>query len=93
MPRPTSGCPKTAFSEQMRKSQLMESSQPPPSAKPLTAAMLGIGKTSRARKISLPFLPKASASAWDMVLIAAISAPATKDLSPEPVTIRQRISC
>ena len=32
MPRPVSGWPKTAVSEQMRKSQLIESSQPPPRA-------------------------------------------------------------
>lgn len=38
-------------------------SQPPPSAKPLTAAITGMGKVSSLRNTSLPFLPKASPSA------------------------------
>ena len=79
-----------ALSEQMRKSQLMASSQPPPRANPFTAAMTGIGNTSSARKISFPFLPKASPSSFVSVLICAISAPATKLFSPAPVMIRQR---
>ena len=91
MPRPTSGWPKTALSEQMRMSQLMASSLPPPSAKPLTAAMTGMGKLSIIRKMSLPSLPKASPSALVMVLIEPMSAPATKLLSPSPVRTMQRM--
>ena len=90
MPRPTSGCPKTAFSEQIRMSQLMLISHPPPRAKPLTAAITGIGNVSNLRKISFPFLPKASPSAFVNVLISPMSAPATKDFSPAPVKTRQR---
>ena len=56
MPRPTSGCPNTALSEQMRKSQLMESSHPPPRAKPFTAATVGRGNDSSFKKTSLPFI-------------------------------------
>ena len=90
MPSPTSGCPNTAFSEQILMSQLMEISHPPPSAKPFTAAITGIGKVSSLRNTSLPFLPKASPSALVRVLISPISAPATKDFWPAPVRIRQR---
>ncbi len=88
MPRPTSGCPNTALSEQILISQLMEISHPPPSAKPFTAAITGIGKTSNLRKTSFPFLPNASPSALVSVLISPISAPATKDFCPAPVKIR-----
>ena len=91
MPRPTSGWPKTALSEQMRISQLMASSLPPPSAKPLTAAMTGMGNCSIIRKMSLPSLPKASPSALVIVLIEPMSAPATKLLSPSPVSTMQRM--
>ena len=52
--------------------------------------MTGSGKVSIMRKMSLPFLPKASPPCASMPDIAAISAPATKDFSPAPVTITQR---
>ena len=71
-------------------SQLMASSLPPPSAKPLTAAMTGSGKLSIIRKTSLPSLPKASPSALVIVDIEPMSAPATKLLSPAPVRTTQR---
>ena len=92
MPRPVSGWPNTALSEQMRISQLMASSLPPPSAKPFTAAMTGMGRVSILRNTSLPFLPKASPSALVRVLISPMSAPATKLFSPEPVMMRARTS-
>ena len=41
MPRATSGRPKLAVSEATRMSQAIAVSQPPPRAKPLTAAMIG----------------------------------------------------
>ncbi|MPM71898.1 hypothetical protein SDC9_118869 [bioreactor metagenome] len=41
MPSPTSGCPNVAFSDAMRISHASASSQPPPRAKPFTAAMTG----------------------------------------------------
>ena len=85
IPRPTSGCPKIAFSEQILISQLIEISHPPPKANPLTAAITGIGNVSILRNTSFPVLPKASPSAFVNVLISPMSAPATKDLSPAPV--------
>ena len=85
MPSPTSGCPNTAFSEHILISQLIASSHPPPSANPFTAAITGIGKVSIFLNTSFPFLPNASPSATLSLLISPISAPATKDLSPEPV--------
>ena len=87
IPRPTSGCPNIAFSEQIRISQLIEISHPPPRAKPFTAAITGIGNVSSLRNTSFPFLPNASPSAFVSVLISPMSAPATKDLSPAPVRI------
>ena len=92
MPSPTSGCPNIAFSEQIRISQLIAISHPPPSAKPLTAAITGIGNFSSFRNTSFPFFPKASPSAFVRELISAMSAPATKDFSPAPVRIKARIS-
>ena len=71
-------------------SQLIESSQPPPRAKPLTAAITGTGNFSSLRNTSFPFLPKASPSSLLRLLISPMSAPATKDFCPAPVTIRQR---
>ena len=44
--RLTSGCPKIAFSEHILISQLIDISHPPPRAKPLIAAITGIGKFS-----------------------------------------------
>ena len=73
-------------------SQLIASSLPPPSAKPLTAAMTGMGKLSIIRNTSLPSLPKASPSALVMVLMEPMSAPATKLLSPSPVRTIQRMA-
>ena len=86
IPRPTSGCPNNALSEQIRISQLMASSLP------FTAAITGTGKVSILRKISLPNLPKCSPCSLVITLIAAMSAPATKDFSPAPVRIIARIS-
>ena len=92
MPSPTSGCPNTALSEQILISQLMEISHPPPNAKPLIAAMTGIGNVSSLRNTSLPFFPKASPSAFVRVLISPMSAPATNDFCPAPVKIRHLTS-
>ena len=54
MPRPTSGWPNLAFSEARMMSQLSASSQPPPRAKPLTAAMVGNSSFSMRRIRALP---------------------------------------
>ena len=70
----------------------MASSLPPPRAKPLTAAITGMGRVSILRNTSLPVLPKASPSALVSLLISPMSAPATKLFSPAPVMISARIS-
>ena len=72
-------------------SQLIEISHPPPRAKPLTAAITGIENVSIFLKTSLPFLENSSPCYLVKVLISAISAPATKDFSPEPVIIKALI--
>lgn len=54
MPRPTSGWPNLAFSLARMMSQDMAISQPPPRAKPFTAAMVGISSFSMRRKMALP---------------------------------------
>ena len=72
-------------------SQLIDISHPPPRANPFTAAMTGIGNVSMALNTSLPFLPKASPSAFVSVDISPISAPATNDFSPAPVRIRHLV--
>src|SRR5881397_1440100 len=46
MPIVTSGCPILALFEAMRMSHAIASSQPPPSAKPLTAAITGFSSRS-----------------------------------------------
>ena len=59
---------------------------------PFTAAITGIGNVSNLRKTSLPFLPKASPSAFVKVDISPISAPATNDFSPAPVKIKALVA-
>src|SRR5215204_5526839 len=54
MPSLTSGCPNFACSEAIRTWQAMASSQPPPSAKPFTAATVGLGDVSKRRNTSCP---------------------------------------
>ncbi|OPY12451.1 MAG: hypothetical protein A4E67_00081 [Syntrophaceae bacterium PtaB.Bin038] len=49
MPNLISGCPKTAAGEQIRMSQSFARSNPPASAGPFTAAMVGFGKYQRSR--------------------------------------------
>ena len=55
------------------------------------AAITGIGKVSSFLKTSFPFLPKAFPCSLVNELISPISAPATKDFSPSPVTIKHLI--
>ncbi len=76
----------------MRISQADASSQPPPNAYPLTAAMTGIGRVVSDRKTLLPFRLHSLPSSWVISRIIAMSAPATKAFSPPPVIIRQRVS-
>ncbi len=89
-PRFISGCPKRAFSLAMIRSHASASSRPPPSAKPLTAAITGIGRSSKLSITRWPRREKSSPSAADIFDIAAISAPATNARSPAPVRISTR---
>ena len=49
--RVVSGSPNRAFSDAIRMSHAIASSQPPPRANPLTAATVGFGKASTASKV------------------------------------------
>src|SRR5580698_1319085 len=89
-PRFISGCPKRALSLATIRSHASANSRPPPSAKPLTAAMTGIGRSSKLSITRWPRREKSSPSTADIFAIAAISAPATKALSPAPVTMSTR---
>ena len=82
-----SGWPKTAFSDANRISQDMASSVPPPSAKPLTAAIDGFGMVSISLNVRCPNSMTGTISRDVAFCIRAISAPATNALSPAPVRI------
>ena len=101
MPRPTSGWPNlapplpSALGPAARMmSQLMASSQPPPRAKPLTAAMVGISSFSMRRIRALPRWPHLRPAATSMGYCSPMSAPATKE-RPSPVMMKARssVSC
>ena len=91
-PSATSGWPNFALSAATMKSQASASSQPPPRAKPLTAAIHGLAECSTA----WPRLPPISANVWASAgprsFISAMSAPATNALLPAPVTTTTRMS-
>ena len=63
MPRDTSGALNLARSEAIRISQDRTTSMPPPSAKPLTAAMVGWGRFSSLSKTRWALVERAYASA------------------------------
>ena len=89
-PSLTSGCPKTALGAARMRSQHIASSQPPPNAKPCTAAMVGAGKDSSRPSMAWPLRAIASASAAENPRISAMSAPAAKARFPAPVTTSAR---
>src|SRR5580704_3044174 len=89
-PRFISGCPKRDLSLATIRSHASANSRPPPSAQPLTAAMTGIGRSSNLFITRWPRREKSRPSTGDIFDIAAISAPATKALSPAPVTMSTR---
>jgi hypothetical protein len=72
-------------------SQLMAISQPPPRAKPFTAAMVGISSFSMRRNRALPLCPHLRPWATSMGFCSPISAPATKE-RPSPVRMKARSS-
>src|SRR5918995_199906 len=90
IPRPTSGCANTAFSDASRRSQANANSHPPPRAKPLTAAMTGCCNASIFVATACPRRAKASASSGVMVAISLMSAPAMNARSPPPVSTTHR---
>ena len=75
-------------------SQASASSQPPPSANPLTAAIVGFGIDSRRRPHSWPSIPQPCASSTLISVISVMSAPAANAFSPAPVrtTVRASVS-
>ena len=85
IPRVTSGRPKRAEVEATTTSQAIAISQPPASAAPLTAAIIGFARSPR----TSPAKPYGSTSVIPAISPAAIafrSAPAEKATSPLPVT-------
>src|SRR6266571_3504719 len=66
-------------------SQARASSQPPPSAYPLTAAITGLVQAANASPRRRPISEKARISSADSPAISLMSAPATNALSPAPV--------
>ena len=63
----------------------MASSQPPPSAKPFTHAIITFGQFSILKNKSWPRRASALPPAAPAPINSEISAPATKDFSPAPV--------
>ena len=74
------------------KSQARASSQPPPRAKPPTAAIHGFCEVSIERARLPPISENASAWVGVSSAISAMSAPATNALSPAPVRTTTRTS-
>ena len=89
-PRLISGCPNLAVSAATMRSQASASSMPPPSTKPFTAAMTGIGNSSSPRATPSPRAANFLPSSGDMDTMTEMSAPATNARPPAPVRIRQR---
>src|SRR5215471_4491765 len=71
-------------------SQPSASSQPPPSAKPLIAATVGLGISSSSRAASWPSAPHSFASSGPRPPMYLMSAPATNARSPAPVRTTTR---
>src|ERR671915_1129284 len=67
------------------------SSQPPPSANPFTAAIVGFGMVSSSRPHSWPSAPHSRAASTPSSLMYLMSAPAAKARSPAPVRTITRV--
>ena len=81
----TSGWPNFALSDAMRTWHAIASSQPPPSAKPFTAAIVGLGDVSKRRKTDLAALRERLAPNRAVTCSSSeMSAPAT-NARPAPV--------
>mmetsp|Transcript_14833 Transcript_14833/g.42524 ORF Transcript_14833/g.42524 Transcript_14833/m.42524 type:complete len:226 (+) Transcript_14833:443-1120(+) len=88
VPSLISGWPNFASSEAMMMSQDIASSQPPPRAKPLTAAMTGL-RIAETPDQCASMLPRLVSAKQVLVFISLMSAPAAKAL-PVPVTTAAR---
>src|SRR5664279_21647 len=87
MPRFTSGWPSRAVFDATRSVQASATSQPPPSAKPFTAAITGLPRVSIVSRSACPFRAKARAETGVNVRKIVTSAPAMNAFSPAPVRI------
>src|SRR5256885_9813722 len=85
MPMFTSGWPSSARSEAIRMSHARASSQPPPSAKRLIAAMIGLLHAAIVSPSRRPISEKRCISRPVRFAISLISAPAANARSPAPV--------
>ena len=90
MPRSISGWPNCAVSAARRSVHAMASSQPPPRANPLMAAMDGLPSRSRAPKTAWPLAAKRRAPSASSDASSAMSAPAPNARSPAPVSTSTR---
>ena len=84
IPSRISGWPTRAFSLAMRRSQLIASSSPPPSAKPFTAAITGRGIAATPSKAARNERSMCFAAAWSPNSL--MSAPAANAFSPPSTT-------
>src|SRR5687767_10065403 len=84
-PRLISGWPKRAVSAAIRSVHAIASSQPPPSAKPLIAAITGLPSCSIESKICWPWRACSLPATGESTASSLMSAPATKAFSPLPV--------
>ena len=78
-------CPIRALSLAIRKSQAIETSIPPPRAKPLMAAITGFSRRSMALQTWYPMSDSSRAFRAVMPFMALMSAPAENAFSPAPV--------
>src|SRR5438128_266311 len=90
IPNATSGWPNFACSAAILSVQAMAVSQPPPSAKPLTAAITGLPRFSIRLRTAWPNELASSASIAVTRASSLMSAPAMNALSPAPVRMTPR---
>ena len=88
VPMMISGWPNSAFSPAKMMSHIMASSQPPPSAKPFTAAMMGVLASASADQFDKKLPLHTSLNV--LFCISLMSAPAAK-ARVEPVSTMQAI--
>ena len=80
IPRLISGCPKLADSAAIRKSHAIASSQPPPNASALTAAMVAIDERSMSRSRPCAASSSSRPALSSMLVKALMSAPAQNSI-------------